>query len=95
MAIGEEMNKRCSEAYMNGYNWDKFLREYIFYKNLDILNEMETDPEAGLYSARFDGEDEKTRMLAKDFSEMIKEAIENEELIYDFLEEHKDEIEWD
>ena len=81
MAIGEEMNKRCSEAYMNGYNWDAFLKAFIFQENPDILKVMETDSEAGLYSAIFDGEDEKTRMFAMKFAEIIKELIEKEELI--------------
>ncbi len=95
MAISEEMNNRCSVAYMNGYNWDAFWKAYTFHNNPEILRVMETDPEAGSYSALFDGEDEETISLAKRFADIVKEAIENEDQIYDFLEKHKDEVEWD
>ena len=95
MAIGAEMQKKCSDAYMNGYNWEAFWRTFVCYKNSDILETMETDSEAGSFSAIFDGEDEEMRMLAKEFAEIVRDAIENENQIYDFLENHKGEIEWD
>ena len=33
MAIGEEMQRKCCEAYMNGYNWEAFWKTFICFKN--------------------------------------------------------------
>ena len=85
LAIGEQMNEINEEAYMNGYNWDAFF---------NILESMESDPEAGSYAAYFEDTAE-NEQKAKRFADIIISLIENEEEIYKILREKGDEIEWD
>ena len=49
-ALGERMNARFKEAYMNGYNWDALIRYYVASVDPDLMGELETDPEAGMFS---------------------------------------------
>ncbi len=48
-AVGEKMNALNPEAYMNGYNWEAFFNYYLAKYHSDILENMATDPEAGMY----------------------------------------------
>lgn len=93
-AIGEEMNRICEEAYMNGYNWESFLNYYLTEKAPDILQDMETDPEAGTYVAYYeDGavNGDKVKRLAG----IIVSLIKNKQEIFEILREDGDKIEWD
>lgn len=94
LAIGEKMNEINENAYMNGYNWEAFLKSYLEQKNPELLKEMETDPEAGTYVAYYkltkENEDK-----AEKFSKLIQSLIENNEKIYTFLRENGNEIQWD
>ena len=60
----------------------------------DILESMESDPEAGSYAAYFEDTAE-NEQKAKRFADIIISLIENEEEIYKILREKGDEIEWD
>ena len=94
MAIGEKMSEINEEAYMNGYNWEAFLNYYLEENAPEILEDMDTDPEAGMYVAYFEaspGNEEK----AKKLGEMIVHLMENEEEIYQIVREHGEDIEWD
>ena len=51
LALGERINARHEEAYMNGYNWDALIRFYVGQKDPLLMEEVETDPEAGMFSA--------------------------------------------
>lgn len=94
MAIGEKMNAINEEAYMNGYNWEPFFAHYFNKTNPDILIGLEPDPEAGMYVASYTlNADNEAR--ANKFETAVKNLIENEQLIYDFLKEEGGEIEWD
>ena len=95
MAIGDRMNEICDQAYMNGYNWEAFLNSYLEENAPEIADAIETDPEAGMYSAHFSGNDEETKALAKSFRELLEKLLDNEEEIYEFLRENADDIEWD
>lgn len=93
-AIGEEMNRICEEAYMNGYNWAAFLNYYLAEKAPNILKDMETDPEAGTYVAYYENgavNVEKIKRLAG----IIVSLIENRQNIFKLLREAGDKIEWD
>lgn len=92
-AIGERMYEINEEAYMNGYNWDSFFNYYLAKNAPDILEGMETDPEAGSYTAYFKYTEE-NEQKAKRFADIIISLIENEEEIYKLLRENGDEIEW-
>lgn len=94
LAVGQKMNEINEEAYMNGYNWDAFLNYYLTGNAPDILESMESDPEAGSYVAYFDDTAE-NEQKAKRFADIIIFLIENEEEIYKILREKGDEIEWD
>lgn len=88
------MNEINEEAYMNGYNWDAFFNYYLAKNAPDILENMESDPEAGSYAAYFEDTRENEER-AKRFADIIISLIENEEDIYKILREKGDEIEWD
>lgn len=94
LAIGERMNEINEEAYMNGYNWDAFFNYYLAKNAPDILENMESDTEAGSYAAYFEDTRENEER-AKRFADIIISLIENEEDIYKILREKGDEIEWD
>ena len=94
LAVGQKMNEINEEAYMNGYNWDAFFNYYLAENSPYILESMESDPEAGSYSAYFDDSAE-YEQKAKRFADIIISLIENEEEIYKILREKGDEIEWD
>lgn len=94
LAIGNKMNEIQDEAYMNGYNWEAFLNYYLEKNAPDILEEMDTDPEAGMYAAYFEATPE-NKQRAEKFGRIIEHLIEQEEEIYAFLREHGEDIEWD
>ena len=94
LALGEEMNEVREEAYMNGYNWEAFLNYYLAVNAPEILEDMETDSEAGSYVAYYDdgtANQEKVIRLA----EIIVSLVENKEEIFKVLREKGNEIEWD
>ncbi len=95
MAIGEMMNGICEMAYMNGYNWAAFLTRYLEVNAPDILEVIDTDPEAECYYAYINRLDAEGREIAARLKKLIEDLFSNEEKIYGFLSENADEIEWD
>ncbi len=93
-AIGEKMYAINESAYMNGYNWDAFFQYYLEKNAPEVLEGLESDPEAGSYAAYYDLTD-KNEEKAKKFAEIIISLIENEEEIYRMIREEGDSIEWD
>ena len=94
LAIGEKMNEICEDAYMNGYNWDAFFQYYLAENAPDILEGLDSDPEAGSYVAHFElGEENEKR--AERFAEIISSLMENEEELYRIVREKGEEIAWD
>lgn len=93
-AIGEKMCEINEQAYMNGYNWDAFFQYYLTENAPEILEGMESDPEAGSYAAFYERTEENEKK-AERFAEMIISLIENEEELYRIVREKGDEIEWD
>ncbi len=92
--IGDKMNAICEDAYMNGDNWDAFLNYYLEKNAPELLEGLESDPEAGLYSAYYSYSEQNAKKAEK-FAELIQSLIENEESLYQFLREEADNIEWD
>ena len=95
MGIGTKMNEICDEAYMNGYNWEAFFNCYLSKNNPEILDIIESDPEADMYCVYFEDVNEETTALAEEFKGIIEELFENEDGIYSFLEDNAEDIEWD
>lgn len=94
LAIGGKMNGIDENAYMNGYNWEAFFNCYLAKNAPELLEGMETDPEAGMYVAYYKLSDGNAAK-AKRFEELIISLVENERELYDFLRENGGEIEWD
>lgn len=93
-AIGAKMEKINPEAYMNGYNWEAFLN-YYFEKNApEVLEGMDSDPEAGMYVVYYDNTADNTGKAGK-LAEIIRYLVGNPEDIYEIVRKHSDEIEWE
>ena len=93
-AVGEKLYAINENAYMNGYNWDAFFNYYLAENAPDILESIDSDPEAGTYVSYFE-ENEENEEKAKRFADIIISLIEHEEDIYEILRKKGDEIEWD
>ena len=94
MAVAEEMENINPDAYMNGYNWEMFFDYYLGKYHPDLLEGLDADPEAGMYSASYEWSEE-NEVRAKQFGELICKLIEEKEELYRILREEGDEIEWD
>lgn len=78
---------------MNGYNWDALIRHYLKNNAPDILDAMDTDPEAGLYDAYFK-ESDANRDKAKRLADMLTSLIDNEQELCRIVREEGDKINW-
>ena len=94
-AIGEKMCEINEYAYMNGYNWDALFHYYLAEHAPDILEGLESDPEAGSYAAYYGTVSEENEKKAQRFAEIIVSLIENEDELYRIVRENGDDIEWD
>ena len=94
LALGEKMNAVCEDAYMNGYNWEALFRYYLEREAPDILTDMRTDPEAGMYAAYWPLTPE-NEARAKRFEAIIRALVEDEEALCRLVQEHGGEVEWD
>jgi hypothetical protein len=93
-ALGERINARFEEAYMNGYNWDALIRFYVAKSDPDLMSEIDTDPEAGMFSAYTSYSPEHLDMMQR-FESYIREMLKDENALMAFIEKHREEIEWD
>ena len=75
LKIGEKMNAINEDAYMNGYNWEAFFNFYLEENDPDVLEGMETDPEAGMYVAYYDYSQENEERAEK-FADIINSLID-------------------
>lgn len=92
--LGERINARFEDAYMNGYNWDALIRFYVASIDPILMAEIESDPEAGMYSASMSFSPENLPKM-KRFESMVRAMVSDEEALMRFIEENCDEIEWD
>ena len=93
-SIGEKMGEINEYAYMNGYNWDALFNYYLAEHAPELLEGLDSDPEAGSYAAHY-ALSEENEKKAERFAEIITSLIENEEELYQIVREKGDEIEWD
>lgn len=94
LSIGDKMNKINDQAYMNGYNWEAFINFYLKQNEPDLLKGMGSDPEAGMYVAYYELTPENL-IKSEKLVAVFQNLIDNEEKIYEIVEEHGAEIEWD
>lgn len=92
--LGERINSRFDQAYMNGYNWDALIKFYVAKHDPELMNHVETDPEAGMFSAYISYSD-KNLELMKRFEGHVRNMVSDENLLMQFIEENESEIEWD
>jgi hypothetical protein len=93
-ALGEKINGRFEQAYMNGYNWEAVIRCYVAHADPQLMNEVTPDPEAGAYYANMSYSPENLEKM-KRFEAHIRSMLQDENALMAFIEEHEDEIEWD
>ncbi len=93
-ALGERLNAVCEMAYMNGYNWEALLNWYLGQTAPELLEGLESDPEAGSYVALYPLSPE-NEAKAEKLAGLIRSLVEGEEELLRAVEEHGDEIEWD
>lgn len=94
LELGERIAEEFDDVEMNGYNWDAVLTLYMEKYARNLLNEMESDPEAGMYAAYYDNTPE-NRVRANALAELIRDLVEEESDLTAFLREYGDEVEWD
>lgn len=93
-AAGEKMYAANPEAYMNGYNWDALFNYYLAKHAPEVLEGLESDPEAGSYAAYYAPTEENWKKARK-FQDIIVSLIENEDELCRIVREEGDSIEWD
>lgn len=94
MEVASKMEEINADAYMNGDNWEAFFNYYLKKYAPEILEDLDTDPEAGMYSAFYPYSEENEKKANK-FGEIISNLIENPGELYRIVEEEGNEIEWD
>lgn len=94
MTLGERMNGLREEAYMNGYNWEAVLGYYLGKTAPELLEGMNTDPEAGMYVAYYPLTPENEAKAAR-FAGILHELVEQEETLCQLIQEEGDDIPWD
>lgn len=94
MALGDRLTESCEDAYMNGYGWDALLTCYLQNNAESLLEGLESDPEAGMYAAYYEANDE-NRARAQALAELIGDLVEDGEKLCAFVEKYGSEIEWD
>lgn len=92
--LGERINARFEDAYMNGYNWDALIRFYVSRLDPELMDEIESDPEAGMYSACMSHSPENLEKM-KRFETHVRTMLSDEQALMAFIKQHYEEIEWD
>ena len=93
-ALGERINAQYPMAYMNGYNWEALIRFYLGQVDPDLAEEINPDPEAGMYAAYMKHSPENLAKM-KRFESHVRQLLSDETELMDFIAKHQDEIEWD
>jgi len=93
-SIGEKMSELNECAYMNGYNWEALLNYYLKENYPHVCEGMQSDPEAGMYSADYELNSENEKKAGELYN-IIVDLIENPEKLYSLVKNDPEEIEWD
>lgn len=93
-ALGERINERHEQAYMNGYNWEALIRFYVGQKDPDLMAVVNTDPEAGMFSAYMDYSDENLEKMRR-FESHLRDMVSSDDELIAFVDANVDLIEWD
>lgn len=95
-AFGQKLNALNKQAYMNGYNWEALLTCCLERNLPDLLEGLESDPEAGSYVALYKNTPENIAK-ANRLADFIAYLVEDEEDLCQLVREDGEtiEIEWD
>ena len=95
-ALGEKLYTLNEHAYMNGYNWEALLICCLEHNLPDLLEGLESDPEAGSYVALYENTP-KNLEKANRLADFIAYLVEDEEDLCQLVREDGEtiEIEWD
>ena len=92
--FGERINKQFDQAYMNGYNWDALITYYVNSVDSDLMAEINTDPEAGMFSAYIEYNQDNLYKM-KRFEAHIRTMLSDEAILLKFITDNYEKIEWD
>ena len=92
--LGERLNEKYEEAYMNGYNWDALIRFYVGKVDPDLMRDVKTDPEAGMFSAYLPHSASNLDKMRR-FETHIRKLLSDEAALFTFIAENIEAIEWD
>lgn len=102
MSIGERIRENCDdyyeEDYLNIYIWQAFLNSYLKLNAPEIFEVLKVIPsneKSEMYCAYIEGVTENNKALADKLVQIFDDIFNNEEMIYAFLEQHADDINWD
>ncbi|MGB1250389.1 MAG: Imm51 family immunity protein [Candidatus Promineifilaceae bacterium] len=93
-ALGERINARFEAAYMNGYNWDAVIQCYVRTLDPELMNDVQTSPEAGMFSAYMSYSPNNLAKMQR-FEAHVRTILMDEDALMAFIEENQDKIEWD
>lgn len=94
MGLGDRLNEIEEQAYMNGYNWDALIGYYLNINAPELLNGLESDPEAGMYTGYYDNNDENMTKAEK-LAEYIRNMVDDPDKLCEFVKENGADIPWD
>lgn len=93
-ALGQRINEQFEEAYMNGYNWEAVIKYYVHKLDPALMDEVGTDPEAGMFAAYMSYTPENLDKMQR-FESHLQKMLADEAALMAFIQEHQEEIEWD
>ncbi len=94
MEIGEMLREINPNAYMNGENWNILLDAYLEANAPYLLDDMDSDPEAGLYTAIYPLNKE-NRKKAEQFKDLLMSFVAEPGILCEFVSERGRMIDWD
>ncbi len=92
--LGERIHARYELAYMNGYNWDALIRFYVTSLDPELMEHVDTDPEAGMFAAYAEYSAENVERM-KRFQQHVLKMVSDETALMKLIDANYEEIEWD
>lgn len=92
--LGQRIGARFEPAYMNGYNWDALIRYYVGLNDSELMAEVQTDPEAGMFTAFMSDSTENWQKMRR-LEGFVRTLVNDEAELLAFIGAHLDDIEWD
>lgn len=93
--IFKKVSEINEEAYLNGYGWASLIESYLENNYPELFEDYNSDPEADGYVGYYLGNNEENWEKIRKVAEIVEDLIENEEKIYEYIEENGEDIFWD